>query len=111
MFTKFIKEGKATIRFKSPPEDIIISHDDGRTLMSFLTILMKVLKNEPVNTTHVINPQDVKVPTKPKNNWVVGTLKEYWQEFPRTLVSLVVSMSYIFKINEELFSNQIREHS
>uniref|UniRef100_A0A8D8ZXL5 Leucine-rich repeat protein 1 n=1 Tax=Cacopsylla melanoneura TaxID=428564 RepID=A0A8D8ZXL5_9HEMI len=91
VFTKFIKEGKATIRFKCPPEDIIIAHDDGRTLMSFLTILMKVLKNEPVHTTHVLNPQDTKVPSKPKTALVVDSLKEYWFEFPRTLVSLVAS--------------------
>lgn len=91
VFTKFIKEGKATIRFKSPPEDIIISHEDGRTLMSFLTILMKVLKNEPINTTHVINPQDTKIPMKPKTSLIVNTVKEYWHEFPRTLTSLMAS--------------------
>lgn len=103
IFSKFIKEGKATIRFKHPPEDIIISHDDERTLMSFLTILVKVLNKEPINTTHVIDFQDTKVPSKPKTSWTVETSKEYWEEFPRTLTTLMVS-----NINLDDIGNKMR---
>uniref|UniRef100_A0A2L2YNF8 Leucine-rich repeat protein 1 n=1 Tax=Parasteatoda tepidariorum TaxID=114398 RepID=A0A2L2YNF8_PARTP len=36
LFTKFINEGKATIRFKAPPHDVIISKADPLQLKAFL---------------------------------------------------------------------------
>lgn len=103
VFTKFASEGKATIRIKEPPHDLIVQCD-AIQLKSFLHVLkLGVSKQVDPSVLSVsnINPKNI---TVPKTKVVVKTKAEYpvLEGFPRTTEAL-----YICGLERKSFDRQI----
>lgn len=98
IFTRFVEEGKATVRFKNPPHDISIICDPLQ-LKLFLRTL-KLALEEKVSTKSLmvssITPVSV-LPPAPKTKYVVLTKAAYptLEGFPRTLQILKVKYTHI----------------
>ncbi|XP_034181315.1 leucine-rich repeat 47 [Osmia lignaria lignaria] len=104
IFTKFINDGKATIRMIEPPHDLIIQSDTIQ-LKSFIHILKLVIskKADPsVLTISNLNPKDVT--SIPKTKVVVNKPSEYptLEGFPRTTKEL-----HLTGLNRKSFDRQI----
>lgn len=99
IFTRFVNEGKATIRFKYPPHDICIKCDSLQ-LKSFLqTLKLGLEETVPTKTLKLSNiTATSKVPPIPKTKFVVLSKAAYptLEGFPRTLQILKVKYADIF---------------
>lgn len=98
IFTRFVEEGKATIRFKNPPHDISIICDPLQ-LKLFLRTL-KLALEEKVSTKSVMLSSITPIsslPPAPKTKYVVLSKAEYpsLEGFPRTLQILKVKYACI----------------
>jgi LRR-repeat protein 1 len=93
MFTRFVEEGKATIRFKNPPHDISIVCDPLQ-LKLFLRTLKLALEEKVSAKTLMLSSiiPTSNVPPAPKTKYVVLTKAAYptLEGFPRTLEMLKV---------------------
>lgn len=104
IFTKFINDGKATIRMIEPPHDLIIQSDTIQ-LKSFIHILKLAIskKADPsVLAISNLNPKDVT--SIPKTKVVVNKPSEYptLGGFPRTTKEL-----HLTGLNRKSFDRQI----
>jgi len=79
VFTKFIKEGKATVRLHKPPIDLLISKADLIELKSFLIALKKVLDGKDLEglTLSALQPASAKQVAGPKTRLTVTQKKDY----------------------------------
>jgi len=79
VFTKFIKEGKATVRLHKPPIDLLISKADLMELKSFLIALKKVLDGKDLEglTLSALQPASAKQVAGPKTKMTVSQKKDY----------------------------------
>ncbi|KAL1131529.1 hypothetical protein AAG570_011146 [Ranatra chinensis] len=104
VFTRYVNEGKATLRFKSPPHDLIINCSSAVSdLKCFLQALKHCLLGDtstsddggPVRKpVHYSNLAAVpKIPPKPKTKFTVTSKQNYphLEGFPRTLESLEIN--------------------
>ena len=91
---KFVEEGKATLRLKEPPHDIIIKAKDAIELKAFLSVLRKVREGQAVKEVNLggMAPATLKQVTKPKTKMVITSRKEYplTAGFPSSLETLTV---------------------
>ena len=91
---KFVEEGKATLRLKEPPHDIIIKAKDAIELKAFLSVLRKVREGQEVKEVNLggMAPATLKQVTKPKTKMVITSRKEYplTAGFPSSLETLTV---------------------
>lgn len=88
MFTRFISDGKATIRLLEPHHDLII-HGNAIQLKSFLHML-KAIISEKIRPQHISNIESKIMPVIPKTKIVIKKNSEYpvLQGFPRTTEQL-----------------------
>ena len=97
VFTRFVDEGKATIRFCRPPHDLCVSNADVVALKAFLNVLKKVLELKPgqddqleklieLNMSALV-PATTSQVTKEKTKLVITNKKDYpiTTNFPHTL--------------------------
>lgn len=104
IFTKFIDEGKATIRFIDPPHDLIIQSDTIQ-LKSFIhTLKLGITKkiNPSILTISNLNPKCMTF--VPKIKVTINKSSEYptLEGFPRTTEEL-----YLIGLNRKSFDRQI----
>ncbi|XP_043791303.1 leucine-rich repeat protein 1 [Apis laboriosa] len=104
IFTKFIDEGKATIRFIEPPHDLIIQSDTIQ-LKSFIhTLKLGITKkiNPSILTISNLNPKCMTF--VPKVKVAINKSSEYptLEGFPRTTEEL-----YLIGLNRKSFDRQI----
>ncbi|OAD57513.1 Leucine-rich repeat protein 1 [Eufriesea mexicana] len=104
IFTKFIDEGKATIRLIQPPHDLIIQSDIIQ-LKSFLHILkLGITKKIDSSVLDILNLNPKCMSSAPKIKVVVNKSSEYptLEGFPRTTEEL-----YLVGLNRKSFDRQI----
>ena len=93
MFTRFVNEGKATIRFKTPPHDLCMKCDILQ-LKVFLKTLKLGLENKvPVKALMLSNiTSSTRMPPAPKTKIAIISKADYptLEGFPRTLKELKV---------------------
>ncbi|XP_045177512.1 leucine-rich repeat protein 1-like isoform X2 [Mercenaria mercenaria] len=108
VFTKFVSEGKATIRLKQPEQDICISKADVIQLKSFLNVLRQALQGKNLDsiTLSSLAPASAKNIEKPKTNLVITTKRDYplTKNFPMSLESLQVSECRMKRIDSRIFN-------
>ncbi|XP_066980990.1 leucine-rich repeat protein 1-like [Macrobrachium rosenbergii] len=94
VFTKFVAEGKFTIRFKEPPHDLCVKADVVLA-KSFLSTLKMALQNKEINKMHLSNlaPAKQSQLEKPKTKLVILNKKDYpiTTAFPYSLENLHVN--------------------
>ncbi|KAJ8044442.1 Leucine-rich repeat protein 1 [Holothuria leucospilota] len=95
LFTKFINEGKATIRMKEPAQDLLLSKADPIQLKSFLHAIKLGHQNKELKTSHLttLTPATVSQIERPKTKMSVLDRKDYplTTNFPKSLEFLQVS--------------------
>lgn len=94
VFTKFVAEGKFTLRFKEPTHDLCVKADPVLA-KSFLQTLKLGLQNKDIDKMHLSNLAPVKQSQveKPKTKLIIDCKKNYpiTTSFPYSLQSLMVS--------------------
>jgi LRR-repeat protein 1 len=93
VFTRFVNEGKATIRFKHPPHDVCIKCDVLQLKLFLQTLKLGLGEKLPEKTLMLSNiAATSKVPPIPKTKFVVLSKAAYptLEGFPRTLQILKV---------------------
>ncbi|XP_068219674.1 leucine-rich repeat protein 1 isoform X2 [Palaemon carinicauda] len=94
VFTKFVSEGKFTIRFKEPPHDVA-AKADVVLAKSFLSTLKMALQNKDIKKMHLSNlaPAKQSQLEKPKTKLVILNKKDYpiTTSFPYSLENLRVN--------------------
>ncbi|XP_055917427.1 leucine-rich repeat protein 1 [Eupeodes corollae] len=104
MFTKFINDGKATISFKTPPENLMIKCDPIQ-LKSFLQTLKLGLQGKSsVNLkSNIAAATAIPVKSQPLMKMVVTKRAEYpLKGFPRSLKTLTVNGIGLHKVTFEI---------
>lgn len=104
IFTKFINEGKATIRLKDPPHDLIIKSDIIQ-LKSFIHILrLAVSKKIDPSVLAISNLNPKTIGSIPKVKVVINKALEYptLEGFPRMTEEL-----HLAGLNRKSFDRQI----
>lgn len=94
VFTRFVNEGKATIRFKQPPHDVCIICDSLQLKLFLKTLKLGLGEKVPPRSLMLSNITTTsKVPPIPKTNLVILSKAAYptLEGFPRTLQVLKVS--------------------
>ncbi|PNF40776.1 Leucine-rich repeat protein 1 [Cryptotermes secundus] len=94
IFTRFVNEGKATIRFKYPPHDICIKCDSLQLKPFLQTLKLGLEETVPTKTLKLSNITCTsKVPPIPKTKLVVLSKAAYpaLEGFPRTLQILKIN--------------------
>lgn len=102
LFTKFLNDGKATIRFKQPPHDIIISKADPLQLKGFLHGVGLTIVGQGTGKIH-FSPTPTKV-DKPKRKLAIMKRQDYPLKtgFPQSLTWLQVQTSSLRKIDSRI---------
>ena len=88
VFSKFVGEGKATIKFKEPAHDLCISKADPTKLKEILSLLKMAPSQHPADTPLLVPPkvQDIE---RPKKCLVIRSRSEYPTEgFPGSIETL-----------------------
>nr|KAG5700867.1 hypothetical protein BaRGS_012274 [Batillaria attramentaria] len=94
IFAKFVSEGKATIRFKEPEEDLCISKADPLQLRSLLSIVRHAAQGGDLSkvTLSTLQPASTASMKKLQSKMVITTRKDYplTTTFPSSLQHLQV---------------------
>lgn len=104
VFTKFINDGKATIRIKEPPHDLIIQCD-AIQLKSFMhTLKLGISKKVDPSVLAISNLNPKAINSVPKTKVVINKNSEYptLEGFPRTTEEL-----HLVRLNRKSFDRQI----
>ncbi|RUS69776.1 hypothetical protein EGW08_022462, partial [Elysia chlorotica] len=92
IFSKFAHEGKATVRIKSPPDDIALSKADPAQLSSFLRIVRMATEGRELPErvlSHLVPAATTQV-TRPVETLTIDCPSRYPMVFPKTLHTLHV---------------------
>ncbi|XP_076096997.1 leucine-rich repeat protein 1-like [Mytilus galloprovincialis] len=107
IFGKFLNEGKATIRFKEPEQDLCLSKADPLQLKNFLNLMKKAAQGQSIDhiTLSVLAPASAKNVEKPKSKMIVTSRKDYplTTNFPSSLINLQVSSCKLKRIDSRIF--------
>ncbi|XP_071080990.1 leucine-rich repeat protein 1-like [Haliotis cracherodii] len=94
VFAKFVSEGKATIRFKEPEQDLCLSKADPLQLKSLLSLVRAGAQGQDLDrvTLSSLAPASTKQVEKPRTELTVTSRKEYpvTSRFPASLEVLTV---------------------
>jgi len=115
VFTRFVDEGKATIRFCRPPHDLCVSNADVVALKAFLSVLKKVLELKPGQDDQLeklielnmsaLAPATTSQVTKEKTKLVITNKKDYpiTTNFPHTLKELRATDINLKRVDTRMF--------
>ncbi|KAK3604597.1 hypothetical protein CHS0354_027451 [Potamilus streckersoni] len=107
IFAKYVNEGRATIRFREPDQDICISKADSLQLKNFLSVLRLAMQGKtPENTTlSMLAPASAKNVERPKSKLIILSRKEYpiTTDFPSSLEYLQISQCKMKRIDSRIF--------
>ncbi|XP_062919431.1 leucine-rich repeat protein 1 isoform X2 [Mobula hypostoma] len=102
-FTKFVDEGKATIRLKEPAVDVCLNKADVNNLRNFLSALRLAHRGSEIDTISLSNLAPVKTSEveKPKTKMVITSRKDYpiTTNFPYSLELLQVSFCKLARVD------------
>ncbi|KAK7071240.1 repeat protein 1 [Halocaridina rubra] len=105
IFTKFLSEGKFTIRFKDPAHDLCIKADPVLA-KSFLQTLKLALQNKNIDKLHLSNLAPAKQCQieKPKTKLVIENRQNYpiTTSFPYSLESLTVNSVALNRVENRI---------
>ncbi|XP_048736879.1 leucine-rich repeat protein 1-like isoform X2 [Ostrea edulis] len=114
IFAKFINEGKATIRFKDPEQDLCLCKADPLQLKNFLTLLRKASLGQNIDKINLstLAPASNKGIDKPKTKLSVTSRKDYplTKSFPSQLEHLHISQCRMKKIDSRIFQLKRLQH-
>ncbi|XP_069772477.1 leucine-rich repeat protein 1 isoform X2 [Narcine bancroftii] len=103
VFTKFVDEGKATIRLKEPAVDVCLNKADANNLKNFLSALRLAHRDSEIDTIPLSNLAPVKTSEveKPKAKMIITSRKDYplTTNFPYSLESLQVSFCKLARVD------------
>uniref|UniRef100_V9KPS3 Leucine-rich repeat protein 1 n=2 Tax=Callorhinchus milii TaxID=7868 RepID=V9KPS3_CALMI len=103
LFTKFVEEGKTTIRLKEPALDICLSKADANNLKNFLSALRLAHRGSEIDTILLSNlaPAKTSEVEKPKTKMVITSRKDYplTTNFPYSLEFLQVSYCKLARVD------------
>ncbi|XP_014676737.1 PREDICTED: leucine-rich repeat protein 1-like [Priapulus caudatus] len=95
VFTKFVNEGKMTIRVKEPPHDLIISKADVIQLKGFLQAMKLGLQNKDIGVMKMstLRPVSTAQMEAPKTRMAITSRKDYpvTSSFPASLQRLTIT--------------------
>ncbi|KAM8948493.1 LOW QUALITY PROTEIN: leucine-rich repeat protein 1 [Lycaon pictus] len=106
-FTKFVDEGKATVRLKEPPVDICLSKANSSSLKSFLSALRLAHRGcdieAPLSTFAPVKTSEFE---KCKTKMVITSKKDYplSRNFPPSLEHLQTSYCGLIRIDTRMLS-------
>uniref|UniRef100_A0A023EZ12 Putative ras suppressor protein n=1 Tax=Triatoma infestans TaxID=30076 RepID=A0A023EZ12_TRIIF len=112
VFTKYISQGKMTLRFNMPPHDLIIhsNEDQLRTFFKFLQKLMKLKGAKEMKYLKLLDLSNVptKVGPKPKIKLHIKCKKDIpvSDSFPRTLEVLQMNNTGLTRLDGKFFRLQ-----
>ncbi|XP_030071186.1 leucine-rich repeat protein 1 [Microcaecilia unicolor] len=102
-FTKFVEEGKATVRLKEPTVDVCLSKANVSTLKTFLSAVKlahqgNVAEKLPLS---ILTPAKTSEVTKPKTKLSIVSKQDYplTQSFPYSLEQLQVSYCKLARVD------------
>ncbi|XP_059815414.1 leucine-rich repeat protein 1 isoform X2 [Hypanus sabinus] len=102
-FTKFVEEGKATIRLKEPAVDVCLNKADVNNLRNFLSALRLAHRGSEIDSISLSNLTPVKTSEveKPKTKMVITSRKDYpiTTNFPYSLEFLQVSFCKLARVD------------
>ncbi|XP_061468610.1 leucine-rich repeat protein 1 [Rhineura floridana] len=103
LFTKFVEEGKATIRLKEPAVDICLSKANVSQLKTFLSAVKLADRstNEETLPLSTLVPPKASEVEKPKTKMTITSRKDYplTRNFPHTLEHLQASYCRLARID------------
>ncbi|KAM4853106.1 leucine-rich repeat protein 1 isoform 2-T2 [Thomomys bottae] len=101
-FTKFVDEGKATVRLKEPPVDICLSKANASNLKGFLSAMRLAYRGCSINT-QLSTPKPVKTSEfeKFKTKMLITSKKDYplTKSFPHFLEQLQTSNCGLLRVD------------
>ncbi|KAL5009047.1 hypothetical protein ScPMuIL_014628 [Solemya velum] len=107
VFVRFVDEGKATIRFKNPQQDICINKADPVQLKCFLSVLRQAVQGKELDRLKlsVLAPASTKNVEKPKSKLCILHRKDYplTTNFPGSLEQLQISQCRLKRIDSRIF--------
>lgn len=102
-FTKFVDEGKATIRLKEPAVDVCLNKADVNNLKNFLSALRLAHRGSEIDSIPLSNlaPAKTSEIEKPKAKMVITSRKDYplTTNFPYSLELLQVSYCRLTRVD------------
>ncbi|KAK3796143.1 hypothetical protein RRG08_018144 [Elysia crispata] len=104
IFSKFAHEGKATLRIKSPPDDIALSKADPGQLSSFLKIVRMVADGREIPErilSHLVPAATVQV-TRPVEILRIECPSKYPMIFPKTLHTLSIQHCSLRRLSPQI---------
>jgi len=104
IFGKFVKDGKATIRFNSPPHDLALSKASPEQLSNLLKIIMMVAKGKQLSSRDLsaLAPVSSKQVERPVTHLTVTKPSEYPMSFPVSLTSLVINRCTLRRLSPQI---------
>ncbi|XP_013784058.1 leucine-rich repeat protein 1-like [Limulus polyphemus] len=104
VFTKFIQEGKATIRLKEPEHDIIIKKADPVHLKGFLNALYCILRNKNLDKLHLSAPPSQV--NHPKTRLIISKRQDYpiRAGFPSSLSTLRIQQCNLCRVDSRILN-------
>ncbi|XP_010877801.1 leucine-rich repeat protein 1 [Esox lucius] len=107
-FTRFVDEGKATVRLSDPAVDICLSKADANSLKNFLSAARLAHRGNdtdslPLSTLTPVRARDVE---KPKKRLTIVSKKDYplTSNFPYSLEQLQVSYCKLSRVDMRMLS-------
>ncbi|MBN3314737.1 LLR1 protein, partial [Atractosteus spatula] len=107
-FTRFVEDGKATIRLKEPAVDVCLSKADANNLKNFLSAARLAhrgadLDTLPLSTLTSVRARDVE---KPKSKLTITSKKDYplTSGFPYSLEQLQVSYCKLSRVDMRMLT-------
>ncbi|XP_033634116.1 leucine-rich repeat protein 1-like [Asterias rubens] len=106
VFTRFVQEGKATLRLKEPEQDICISKADPLQLKNFLSVLKLGCQGSKLEKVHLstLTPATSAQVERPKTKMVILQRSDYpiRERFPKGLESLRVNGCSLSRIDSRI---------
>ncbi|XP_076346117.1 leucine-rich repeat protein 1-like [Tachypleus tridentatus] len=104
VFTKFVKEGKATIRLIEPEHDIFIKKADPIHLKGFLNVLYCLLQNKDMDKLHLSAPP-LQV-NHPKTRLIISKQQDYPVRagFPSSLSTLRIQHCNLCRVDSRILN-------
>nr|XP_004649211.2 leucine-rich repeat protein 1 isoform X1 [Jaculus jaculus] len=106
-FTKFVDEGKATVRLKEPPVDICLSKANSSSLKGFLSAVRLAHRGCDINTSlSTLTPVKTSEFEKLKTKMVITSKKDYplTKNFPYSLEHLQASYCGLVRVDMRVLS-------
>ncbi|KAH9496169.1 Leucine-rich repeat protein 1 [Bulinus truncatus] len=101
IFSKFVHEGKATVRLLSPPDDISFNKVDPNQLSVFIKIIKLAAEGKPFSekALSTLSPASAKDMAKPITSLHVASPSQYPSCFPKSLQELMVNSCSLKRVS------------